>query len=122
ETANKYLGSRMLMNDLSAQLCGAEFLLRPMGNICVAGKSEGVLCYEPLASLAEATDAQRHMAKLSQEVVETFCRSDFDACLKAAEAMEAEFGSSKFTDLYQSLARLYLSEPPGEKFDGQIVL
>ena len=48
ESANKYLGSRTLMNEFAAQLCGDEFLLRPMGNICVAGKSEGVLCYEPL--------------------------------------------------------------------------
>jgi adenylate cyclase len=122
ETANKYLGSQMLMNDLAAQLCGEEFLLRPMGNICVAGKSEGVQCFEPLCKVSEATEAQKRLAALSQQVVESFGLSQFDLCLKAAETMEAEFGSSKFTDLYQSLARLYMVEPPGEKFDGQIVL
>jgi adenylate cyclase len=122
ESANKYLGSQMLMNDFAAQLCGDEFLLRPMGNICVAGKTEGVLCYEPLCLLVDATDAQKRLAKLSQEIVDSFCLSHFDACLEAIQMFETEFGSSKFTTLYQSLARLYVAEPPGETFDGQIVL
>jgi adenylate cyclase len=122
ESANKYLGSKLLMNDFAAQLCGDEYLLRPMGNICVAGKTEGVLCYEPLCRRADATEAQKLMAKLSQEIVDSFCLSHFDACLKATETFEAEFGASKFTSLYQSLARLYVAEPPGDTFDGQIVL
>ena len=122
ETANKYLGSTLLMNEFASQLCSDEFLLRPVGNICVAGKSEGVLCYEPLCMRSDATDAQKRIAKLSQDIVDNFCLSHFDPCLKAAEMLEAEFGSTKFTTLYQNLAHLYVSEPPGDKFDGQIVL
>ena len=122
ETANKYLGSTLLMNEFASQLCSDEFLLRPVGNICVAGKSEGVLCYEPLCMRSDATDAQKRIAKLSQDIVDNFCLSHFDPCLKAAEMLEAEFGSTMFTTLYQNLARLYVSEPPGDKFDGQIVL
>jgi class 3 adenylate cyclase/CHASE2 domain-containing sensor protein len=122
ESANKYLGTKLLMNEFAAQLCGDQFLLRPVGNICVVGKSEGVLCYEPLCPTSDATDTLKRYSKLSQDVVDNFCLSHFDPCLKAAETLEAEFGATKFTTLYQSLARLYISEPPGEKFDGQIVL
>jgi adenylate cyclase len=122
ESANKYLGSRVLMNDLAAQLCGDEYLIRPMGNICVKGKTEGVMSFEPLCHLAEATPAQKQLAKLSAEVVDFFCASEFNECVRCATALEEEFGASAFTQLYLNLSRLYVVEPPGEKFDGQIIL
>jgi class 3 adenylate cyclase/CHASE2 domain-containing sensor protein len=122
ESANKYLGSRVLMNDLAAQLCGDDFLIRPMGNICVKGKTEGVMSYEPLCHMSDATPAQKQLAKLSTEIVDCFRTSEFNECVRCATALEEEFGSSAFTQLYLNLSRLYVVEPPGEKFDGQIIL
>ncbi|HEX3357776.1 MAG TPA: adenylate/guanylate cyclase domain-containing protein, partial [Tepidisphaeraceae bacterium] len=122
ESANKYLGSRTLLNQAAAELCGDEFLLRPMGNICVAGKSEGVHCFDAICRLSEATDAQKRLAELSTLIVKNFRESEFAECIRWAEQLKKSFGPSKFADLYLSLASLYLSEPPGEKFDGQIVL
>ena len=106
----------------AAALCGNEFLLRPMGNICVVGKTEGVVCFEAMCRKADATDQQRRIAELSRVIVESFRDSDFARCMEAAQELSNEFGPGKFSDLYLSLARLYRVEPPGEKFAGQIVL
>jgi class 3 adenylate cyclase/CHASE2 domain-containing sensor protein len=122
ESANKYLGSRTLLNEMAAKMCGDEFLLRPMGNLCVVGKTEGVMTFEAICRVADATPEQKRLAELSTKIVEAFRGGDFGWCLEAARSMEKEFGSSKFTELYLNLAQVYLVEPPGEKFDGQIVL
>jgi adenylate cyclase len=122
ESANKALGSQSLMNQRAAELCGKDFLLRPMGNICVVGKTEGVVCFEAICRLADADDRQKRIAELSKVVVDSFRESDFARCVEAAQELSNEFGPSKFSDLYLNLARLYRVEPPGEKFAGQIVL
>jgi class 3 adenylate cyclase/CHASE2 domain-containing sensor protein len=122
ESANKALGSRVLLSDRTAATLGDEFLLRPMGNFQVMGRSEGVVCFEALCPSQEASDAQKKMADCSTQIVENFRTTKFQACIDAAESMEQLFGSSKFTQLYLHLSREYLNEPPDDQFNGLIVL
>ncbi len=122
ESANKYLGSKTLLNQAAAEMCGDEFLLRPMGNICVVGKTEGVHCFDAICRISDATEEQKRFAELSTQIVKAFRESDFAQCMRWADQLKKSFGPSKFADLYLSLAQLYQSEPPGEKFNGQIVL
>lgn len=122
ESANKHIGTITMITERTAELCGGEFLLRPVAKIQVVGKSESVTTYEPLAYADQATDAQKRLAEITREVFALFVASDFKRCLHWLEIAEKEFGASKLFALYTRNCWQYLETPPGENFDGRIVL
>jgi class 3 adenylate cyclase len=123
ESANKQLGTRILLSERTVELIPSNlFLLRPVGRIQVAGLKRAVLTYEPLAHLDQATARQKAGAALQTRLVESFHAADFRRCLEFVAEAEREFGPGKLTDLYRSLSERYLQSPPGSEFAGQIVL
>jgi adenylate cyclase len=122
EGVNKAFGSHVLMSARTAELLGERFLIRPIGKVCVVGKSEGIMTYEPLALREAASEAQQQLAKLTAQVVEAFMAGRFDVCLQIQLELEKVFGPSKFISKYRELCERYLKEPPGKDFDGQINL
>ena len=82
ESANKYLGTYTMITERTAELCGGEFLVRPVAKIQVVGKSESVAAYEPLAYASQATDAQKRLAEVTREVFATFIAAEFERCLQ----------------------------------------
>ena len=122
ESANKATGTRIMINQRTAELIGDLFLLRPIGRLRVVGKEEDVMVYEPLSKVKECTDEQRRIVALSRAVVETYLKGEFAACLTAIEAMEAELGPQKLTGLYRDQCEQYIANPPENGFDGNIVL
>jgi adenylate cyclase len=122
ESANKVFGSKILMNERTAACCGDQFLLRPMGTLRVVGKVEGVLTFEALATVNDATESQRAIAALSTTVVEHYRLADFVACLKCAKELEQQFGSTKFEKLYIDLCKRHSEHPPDGAFDATISL
>jgi len=122
ESANKALGSRMLCVERTIELAGEGVLHRPIAKLQVVGKSQGVMTYEPLCLLKDATEQQSRLAAVTKEVVDAFMARDFENVIKIADRMQDEFGSSKFTALYLQQAREFLIEPPPADWDGTIVL
>ena len=122
ESANKYTGTWIMINQRAAELVGDQFLLRPIGRLQVVGKTQGVMTYEPLCATDDATDRQKQLAAASGSIVDTYIAADFPACLKALDTFEPEFGQSKLTTLYRDLATKYADSGPGEEFSGAIVL
>jgi class 3 adenylate cyclase/CHASE2 domain-containing sensor protein len=122
EPANKVFGTRILTNDRARELVADRFLFRPVGRLKVLGKNEIVMVHEPICRLQEATAQQRRCAELTAAVVHAFVQRQFEACIKAADEMDAAIGPSKLTALYRRQCQAYLCQAPGEEFDGQIVL
>jgi adenylate cyclase len=122
ESANKALGSRTLCVEHTIELMGDGILYRPMARLQVKGKSMGVMTYEPLCLAQDADDKIRRLIAGSKAVVDAYIAARFDECVQAARAMQDEFGSSMFTTLYIDHAREFAIAPPGEEFDGTIVL
>jgi class 3 adenylate cyclase/CHASE2 domain-containing sensor protein len=122
ESANKALGSRVLMSEATAVMLGDEFLLRPMGNFRVVGRSEGVNTFEALCPRNDATDRQKQAAEISTRIIECFRQSRFDECINAVHEFAEIFGSTKFTQLYLELCREYQLAPPENGFNGLIIL
>lgn len=121
ESANKYLGTQSMITARTAELCGEAFLLRPVARIQVVGKSEPVMTYEPMAYRERATEEQRRLAGLSQEIFAAYGTAEFERCLELIGVAEGEMGSSKLFALYASYCRRYL-EHPLAGFDGRIKL
>ena len=122
ESANKATGTLIMLNDRNAELVRDTFLLRPIAKLQVVGKTEGIMAWEPLAPLEEATDEQRHVAELWHGVVDAFVAGEFQESLDAIDAMDMDVGVTRLTELYRRLNLQYITDPPGESFDGSIVL
>ena len=114
EGANKNFGTRNLLTQRTADLCAGRYLLRPVGTLRVLGKTKGVVTYEALCAMDQATDDQRRLVELSHPVVDTFCDGRFDDCLIAVAKLEAHTGTTKLTALYRSLCEKFLIHPPAE--------
>jgi adenylate cyclase len=121
EGANKPIGTKILINGRTAELSEGKFLLRPIGNVRVVGKLEGVQLFEPLCRLETATDDQKRIVEFATTIVESFADADFDKCVCTARKMEEELGSTKFSQFYMRLAREHIDHPTND-FEGQIVL
>jgi class 3 adenylate cyclase/CHASE2 domain-containing sensor protein len=121
ESANKFFGTRILVNARTADLLGHRFLLRPIANLRAVGKLSCTMVYEPLCRLADATDRDRQLADCTAEMVDAYRRADFATTRRVAAALADEFGPSKLTALY--LDRAANADPERDDHcDGQIVL
>jgi adenylate cyclase len=122
EGANKATGTKVLISQRTSELIGDQFLLRPVGKLQVVGKTEGVMTYEPLAKIDEATLEDRLLCASSAEMIAAFVAKDFEKCLQAANQMEAQFGQNNLAALYRKTAQEFLLHPPGPEFAGNLIL
>jgi CHASE2 domain-containing sensor protein/class 3 adenylate cyclase len=122
ESANKAVGTVALMTDRTVELAGEGFLFRPIGKLCVVGKQTGVMTYEVLARLDEATKDQKQLAADTKDMVEAFLAGRLPECVAAIERLEAAHGTGKLTALYRERCNYYLTDPSHAPFDCQIVL
>jgi class 3 adenylate cyclase/CHASE2 domain-containing sensor protein len=122
EGANKATGTNTLISQRTSEMLGDKFLLRPVGKLQVVGKTEGVMTYEPLAPIDEATLEDRLLAASSAEMIAAFIARDFARCIQAADQMDKQFGPSNLAALYRKTAEQLAITPPGEEFSGSLVL
>jgi len=121
EGANKFFGTRVMVNSRVFDLAGSHFLFRPIGKIQVKGKVQGVMTYEALAAAEKAGDEQKKLAEMTAAMVTLFMAGRFADCVGAIGRLEAAFGRSTLSTLYRGFCEQYLLQPPAG-FDGQIVL
>jgi class 3 adenylate cyclase len=122
EGANKSTGTNVLISQRTSELLGDKFLLRPVGRLQVVGKSEGVMAYEPLALLDDATPEDRLLCAASAEMLAAYLARDFQRCIKVADQMDQQFGPGKLAALYRRHGQECLANPPGADFAGYLVL
>jgi adenylate cyclase len=121
EGANSFTGTRSLISARTVELLDGKFLLRPIARLIVAGKSQSVMTYEPLAPVESATDSQKRLAQLTMDMFEHFVAARFAECIAAANRLDEAFGESKLTAIYREACATHLTDPPAE-FHGNIVL
>lgn len=121
ESANKAVGTHILISERTADLLKDRYLLRPIAGLVVAGKTQAVMTYEPLAEKDSATEEQRQLAAATAEMVDHFAASRFAECIAAAESLDQRFGPSKLTRLYRDTSNRYIADPPKD-FRGEITL
>ncbi|MHC4996392.1 MAG: adenylate/guanylate cyclase domain-containing protein, partial [Planctomycetota bacterium] len=121
ESANKALGTFTMVNARCVELLENKYLLRPLANLQVVGKSEGVMAYEPIALVGESTDEQKRYVVLTADMVDAYLEGRFTDCITASEKLAEEFGQSQLIGLYREACETYLEEPP-EEFAGLLTL
>lgn len=121
ESANKQTGTWIMCNELCHDMLEGRFLCRTIGELQVVGKSEGMKVYNPLDWADKATDAQREMVRLFDDVVNTYVDGQFKRCIEAIDVYEKAFEPYKLSKTYRELCEQYIAQPP-EEFLGRIVL
>lgn len=122
ESANKHLGTNVLVTARTVELAGGAFGFRPVGLVRVAGKNEGVEVFEAVDPTEPLARAERR-TQLTAEMIATYRRGDFLDSVMAAEALDREVGVTKLAALYRERAEAYLrygGKP--DDFDGSIAL
>ncbi len=122
EAANKFFGTRILVNGPAWEAGRAAMLGRPLGKVLVVGKTEPVVVWEPLAADGQADEDLRRLAEDFSGGVERYAAGDFH------EARERFCAIIARTD--DEPARVYLrfceqaidSPPDPIDFDGVIRL
>ncbi len=118
ETANKFFGTAILVNEQAWRSVADELTGRPMGKILVVGKTEPVEVWEPLARKDGADGRLRKFAVDFARGVELYAAGDFKAAREKFQTVLA--------DRDDRPARLYLQlcdqGPNQPDFDGVIRL
>lgn len=122
ESANKYTGTKNLISARTAEVINGHFLLRPIALLQVAGKTKSVMTFEPLAIASEATDEQKNLVAMTQDMIDHYTAGRFEECIAASDALDGSFGAGKLTKLYRDTCNRYIIERAPDGFHGQITL
>jgi adenylate cyclase len=122
ESANKFTGTKNLISGRTAELLNGKYLLRPVALLQVVGKKFSVMTYEPLAKTEAATDEQRKLVAMTQEMIDHYQAGRFEHCIAAADELDEAFRPSKLAKLYRDTCDRYIIERAPDGFIGQIVL
>jgi len=118
---NKYLGTEVLASDeIVQQLDG--LLSREIGKFMLKGKAQPIVVHELLGRSDEADDTRKKSVEILTQGLAAFRRQSWDeAAEQFARAIEnsPNDGPAQF---YAKLCEEYRINPPGEAWDGVIVL
>jgi adenylate cyclase len=103
EQANKRLDTQILIGGGTYRHLDSRFLLRPVGNLMLAGKTEAVESFEVLGRSEHATAAELRLIELSDIIIKRVNDGKAGNCREPIQTLVAEFGPSKFTLIYEKL-------------------
>lgn len=87
EGANSNWGTRIMVGEACAALCGDRVLMREIDSVRVKGRREGVRVYEPLALPGQETAELRTLKDRYESALEAFRSSRFDEATTAFRAL-----------------------------------
>ncbi|MCH7596817.1 MAG: adenylate/guanylate cyclase domain-containing protein, partial [Planctomycetes bacterium] len=83
ETANKMLGTVILVDEATRRQAGESFAFRPIGLLTLRGKRSTVAAYELVAATDRLTDASRKYIASFERVIRDYQACNWDSCLQA---------------------------------------
>jgi adenylate cyclase len=93
EGLNKYLGTNILIADSTRQRLGNDFVVRPLGNFVVAGKTTAVAIHELIAPSNESAADAAWIATW-EEALKALRQGDFAAMQKSLREVVWQRGGS----------------------------
>lgn len=123
ESANKWLGTRVLVSERTKDLLPeGVFLMRGVGRLHLAGFSAGLTAYEILGLREDASRQEREAVQLTAPMVERFAEGDFVGSLAAEECLTRAVGPSRLAELYRETCIRWLRTRDRHLFAGELVV
>ncbi len=121
ENLNKYLGTRILVSEEVLDRI-EDLIARKLGKFLFVGKSKAVTIYELISRLDTSNAHQKNLCKIFTEGLSAYEMQSWDEAIKVFYEVTKTYkedGPSKF---YLHLCEKYKADPPGDMWDGVVVL
>ncbi len=119
ESANRHLGTSMLVSDTTVARLKGDYLTREVDRIRVKGRELPVAVHEVMCArhAADATD-QAVLIKQFNEAVRLFRQREWQRALDGFANLLSRFPDDGPTRMFGKRAAHYKNAPPGEDWDG----
>ena len=118
---NKYLGTEVLATEESVtQLDG--LVARELGKFMLKGKAQPTVVYELLARVDEADERQKGACSMFADALAAFRRQSWNEAAEKFRSLRESSENDGPAVFYLKLCEQYEKNPPGETWDGVIVL
>jgi class 3 adenylate cyclase/CHASE2 domain-containing sensor protein len=112
ESANKFFGTQILINDVTQIAAGDAFVVRSLGRVQVKGKTRGVPIYELVGTTASLPPDTHSAVTAFNQAVAAFEQHAFDTALAGFKRWAAAHPDDRVADLFIQRTRALLAEPP----------
>jgi adenylate cyclase len=123
ETANKALGTHILVDETTWRQSGGDGILaRPLGRILVVGKREPVGVWSIVGQAGDVSAEEEQSVAEFARGVDHFAERRFAEAAQCFETVLAASPDDKAASLYAGLCRLYVDVPPADDWAGAVQL
>lgn len=122
ESANKSLGTLMLVNDDTRRAVADRFAFRPLGGVRVKGRQQAVQVFELLGRAHSVAPAELAYADAFAAAVSLYQQRRFAEALIAFEDCLRQKPQDLAAECYRTACEQFLAEAPPETWSGAIEL
>lgn len=122
ESANKFYGTRILVNGDTRARVGAEFEFRALGGVRVKGKNVAVPVFELLGRAGAVATETLHYARRFNAGIELFQQRRWRQALDALQECQRLRPDDSAAVEYIRATTRYIDDPPDESWTGAIEL
>jgi len=122
ESANKFFGTSIIVNDRAKRQLGSDLLTRPLGKTMVVGRTEPELIHELIGELAAAAEQQVELAETFNRALQAYSARRFKEAVDLFNACLRVSPKDVPTWRYIKLCSQYVRTPPGPDWQGVIEL
>jgi adenylate cyclase len=117
EGLNKFYGTEILLSAVCAEAAGDAIITRPVDNVSVKGRSEGILVHELLAMAGDADDEIRRLAQHTNEAFTAYLRGDFQEARERYQTLLVFRPNDAVAALMSKRCGEFVSTPPPTNWD-----
>ncbi|ODU01814.1 MAG: adenylate/guanylate cyclase [Thiobacillus sp. SCN 63-1177] len=118
EQANKFYGTRILVNEATRNLAGDTLAFREIDSLRVAGKLETVRVYELLGLASELSESDRRRVQSYEAGLARYRAQDWDAAEAAFRECLAVEPKDQPSQVMLERIAAFRKVPPGAEWDG----
>ena len=122
QTANKVLGTTILVDEATHRQANDRFAFRTLGLLGVSGRIEPVSTYELVACLDHLDGAQRDYIALFEKVVRHYQAGEWESCLIALTRCRDCRPGDRAVDRYEQEVARHRAAPPAPNWNRALAL
>ncbi len=118
EQANKFYGTRILVNEETRRLAQNDLAFREIDSLRVAGKHEPVRVFELMGYAKDLSDAQKQLVDAFEQGLAAYRKQDWDAAEAAFRSALALAPDDPPSQVFLERIGVFRSSPPPADWDG----
>jgi adenylate cyclase len=118
EGVNKIYGTHLIITQSTYERVSDSFLCRPLDNVAVKGKKQGIRIYQLVGIEGEDLPDEILLCKSFAKGFQAYLRQEWDKALEIFTLIRQKYPDDKPTELYIQRCTDYRQTPPEKDWDG----